>query len=147
MLADVGAGSWQPERDATNWVRLNLVAHHMQAQTVLRRVDDVSKTWLELEGIVKQHRLPERALFALYTASLGLKVRRTVYEKDAEIEVGTANRDLRLLVSAGLLAPQGETKGRYYVGTPELRDIRKGVVGERPQPRNPYGTSRPRRTV
>ncbi|MFF5077403.1 Fic family protein [Actinoplanes sp. NPDC000266] len=138
VLADVGAGSWQPERDATSWVRFNLVAHHMQAQTVLRRVDDVSKTWLELEGVIRHHRLPERALFALYMASLGLKVRRTVYEKDAEIEVGTANRDLRLMVSAGLLKPQGETKGRYYVGTPELRDIRQRVIGERPQLRNPY---------
>ncbi|GAA2469019.1 Fic family protein [Winogradskya humida] len=138
VLGEVGAGAWHPERDTTVWVRFNLVAHHMQAHTVLRRVDDASRTWLELEKVIQQHKLPERAVFALYTAALGLKVRRPVYEKDAEIEVGTANRDLRFMVQAGLLAPQGETKGRFYLGTPELREIRRNVLSERPRPKNPY---------
>jgi hypothetical protein len=63
-----------------------------------------------------------------------------VYGKDAEIEWGTANRDLRMMVRAGLLAPQGETRGRYYVGTPELRRIRQSVVRERKQVRDPYAS-------
>ncbi|RSM60254.1 Fic family protein [Actinoplanes sp. ATCC 53533] len=138
VLAEVGSGEWHPERDAKGWVRFNLVAHHMQAQTVLRRVDDASRTWAELEKVVVQRRLPERAVFALYSATLGLKVRRPVYEKDADIEVGTANRDLRFMVSAGLLEAQGETRGRYYLGTPELREIRRSVIRERPRTHNPY---------
>lgn len=138
VLAEVGAGAWHPERDSKSWVRFNLIAHHMQAQTVLRRVDDASRTWLELEKVVAEKRLPERAVNALYPAALGLKVRRPVYEKDADIEVGTANRDLRFMVEAGLLSPQGETRGRYYLGTPALKDIRRSVIRERPQARNPY---------
>jgi Fic family protein len=140
VLSETGAGSWNPSRDTTAWVRFNLAAHHMQAQTVLRRVDDTAKTWTRLEAEVGPRRLPERAVHALYPASLGLKVRRPVYARDAEIETGTANRDLRMMVAAGLLHPLGETKGRYYLGTPELREIRRSVVGERPVLRDPYGT-------
>jgi Fic family protein len=138
VLADVGGGAWQPERDAKTWVRFNLAAHHMQAQTVLRRVDDTARTWTELESVAGRMRLPERGVFALYSAALGLKVRRSAYERDADIEWGTANRDLRMMVKAGLLAPQGETRGRYYVGTPELRQIRQSVIRERTQLQNPY---------
>jgi Fic family protein len=138
VLADVGAGAWHPDRDAKTWVRFNLVAHHMQAQTVLRRVDDAALTWTELEKVVAARRLADRSVFALYPAALGLKVRRPVYEKDADVELGTANRDLRLMVDAGLLEAQGETRGRYYVGTTELRQIRQSVIRERPRVRDPY---------
>jgi Fic family protein len=138
VLAEVGSGGWHPDRDASAWVKFNLIAHHMQAQTVLRRVDDASRTWAELEKVVSSRRLPERSSFALYSAALGLKVRRPVYEKDAEVELGTANRDLRMMVDAGLLIPQGETRGRYYVGTPELRQIRQAVIRERSSLRDPY---------
>ena len=64
--------------------------------------------------------------------------RRPVYEKDADVELGTANRDLRFMVDAGLLEAQGETRGRYYVGTTELRHIRQSVIRERPRVRDPY---------
>jgi hypothetical protein len=33
VLAAVGQGSWHPGNDATLWVKFNLRAHHMQAQT------------------------------------------------------------------------------------------------------------------
>ena len=73
VLADVGAGSWHPDRDAKSWLRFNLIAHHMQAQTVLRRVDDAAHIWTELEKVVSVRRLPERSVSALYSAALGLK--------------------------------------------------------------------------
>jgi len=141
VLADVGAGSWRPDRDSKPWLRLSLAAHHMQAQTVLRRVDDTSRMWTELESIVSGMNLPERSVYALYPAAIGLKVRRPVYERDADIELGTANRDLRMMVRADLLAPLGETRGRYYVGTPKLRQIRQRVIGERRNLVNPYANS------
>jgi Fic family protein len=119
VLAEVGAGSWHPDRDSKPWLRFNLAAHHMQAQTVLRRVGDTSRMWSELETIVGGMHLPQRTVYALYPAAVGLKVRRPVYE----------------------LAPQGETRGRYYVGTPKLRQIRQRVIGERPSLTDPYAKS------
>ena len=138
VLALTGAGAWHPERDASEWVRFNLRAHHMQAQTVLRRVDDAARTWAGLEQRIAGHGLPERSLHALYAAAMGLQVRRPVYEKDAEVEAATAARDLRGLVAAGWLVARGETRGRYYVASPELREIRRAVVGERIALVDPY---------
>jgi Fic family protein len=138
VLMQVGAGTWQPGRDTRSWVRFNLVAHHMQAQTVLRRTSESSSLWVELEEIRKDRRLPERATIALYSAATGYRVRRSTYERDAEIEPGTAARDLRMLASANLLRPVGETRARVYIGTDELRQVRNRIVGERKPLVDPY---------
>jgi Fic family protein len=140
VLARTGGGRWQPDRSTRDWVRFNLTAHHIQAQTVLRRVDDTSRMYVALDELVERRRLPERTTFALYPAAFGLRVRRSVYQKDAEIESGTAARDLRMLVEAGWLEARGETKGRFYGPTPELLKIRQDVLGERAPLRYPYGT-------
>lgn len=139
VLAETGGGGWHPERSTCAWVRFNLTAHHMQAQTVLRRVDDANRMYVALEALAEHRKLPERVANVLYPAAFGLRVRRPVYEKDAVIEPGTAGRDLRMLVDAGLVEARGETRGRYYVGTPELQRIRHQVVGAREALRNPYG--------
>jgi Fic family protein len=138
VLLDVGGGSWHPERDTRSWVRFNLVAHHMQAQTVLRRVKDTERTWTELERLVARTSIPDRTLYALYPASYGLRVRRQLYEKDADVELSTANRDLRQLVDLGLLEAVGETRARSYVATAKLREIRSNAARLRPQLRDPY---------
>jgi Fic family protein len=138
VLAEVGGGAWQPDRNARSWMRFNLVAHHMQAQTVLRRVEESSRTWGVLEELTRRQGLPDRATFALFPASLGLRIRRPAYEKDAEIETGTANRDLRIMVERGLIEPRGETRGRHYVATAELRDARRAVIRQRVPLTDPY---------
>ncbi|RYF28717.1 MAG: Fic family protein, partial [Comamonadaceae bacterium] len=131
VLARTGEGRWRPQNDATSWVRFNLRAHHMQAQTVWRRVQISEQLWTALDEIVQRHGLPERTISALFSASLGLRVRRTSYQEDVEIEGPTANRDLKALVAVGLLRAKGETRGRYYLGSEELRrmyrDIRESL--------------------
>ena len=134
VLADVGRGAWHPEYDAHEWVKFNLRAHYIQAQTVLQRVTVAEEVWKRLLEVASRERLPERAVMALYNAALGLKVRRPVYEVDADLETGTANRDLKLMVQAGLLDAHGETRGRYYVGTRPLRQLyaeERAAVGRR----------------
>ena len=140
VLAATGGGRWQPERPTRQWVRFNLTAHHMQAQTVLRRVGDTRRVYGTLDAMVAGRRLPDRATLALYPAAFGYRVRRSVYQKDADVEPGTAARDLRMLVDAGWLEARGETKGRFYVGTPELVRIRQELVGRRPRLQDPYAS-------
>lgn len=123
VLSATGLGAWNPGNDALGWVRFNLRAHHMQAQTVWRRVQVSEATWLRLEEIATMNRLPDRCVSALFSAALGLRVRRTGYQEDVGIEGPTANRDLKALVTAGLLLPRGETRGRYYVGSENLRRL------------------------
>jgi hypothetical protein len=42
-----------------------------------------------------------------------------------------ASRDLRQLTSANLLIAHGAARGRYYVATKELADLRAKIVAER----------------
>ena len=121
VLAQTGQGSWHPKNDALAWVRFNLRAHHMQAQTVWHRVQESDALWARLEEIATDHKLPERCVNGLFSAALGLRLRRSAYEDGAGVEPGTANRDLKAMVSAGLLIAKGETRGRYYLGTEALR--------------------------
>jgi Fic family protein len=141
VLADTGHGSWHPENDTHSWVRFNLRAHHMQAQTVLRRVHIADKLWTDITDELRLAKLPDRATRALFDAASRLRVRTAAYAKDADIQLPTAARDLRMLVSAGFLEPQGETRARFYSATPALRDIRARAVQHRPSLVDPYEQS------
>ena len=50
VLAETGGGSWRPQDDA-HVGGFNLRAHHMQAQTVARRVNEAGATWDEIEQL------------------------------------------------------------------------------------------------
>jgi Fic family protein len=139
VLADVGQGSWNPGHDAQSWVRFNLAAHYMQAQTVLQRVKETERLWSDLLYLAEKTGLPERVVEALYSASVGLRVRRPAYESDAQIEGATAQRDLKAMVDKGLLVARGQTRGRYYLGSEELRAIYTRIRREQPRHlHNPY---------
>jgi len=85
------------------------------------------------EKIAERHSLPERVISALHDAAIGFRVRRATYravDKD-EITEQTASRDLHHLVEVGLLVPQGEKRGRFYLAGAELKAIRKAIVDAR----------------
>jgi Fic family protein len=140
VLTDVGQGSWNPGHDAAPWVRFNLAAHYMQAQTVLQRVKETERLWTDLLQLAGQVGLPERSVEALYSASVGLRVRRPAYEADAQIEGATAQRDLKAMADKGLLIPRGQTRGRYYLGSDEVRAVYGRI--RREQPRRAAGPAR-----
>lgn len=127
VLADVGQGSWHPENDARPWVRFCLTAHYRQARTVLRRVQAFEEMWSVASNIAAEHKLPERTIGPIAEAAYGLRIRRATYLRVVETTWGeaiaglTGSRDLRALVNAGLFIPIGDTRGRYYVGTEELK--------------------------
>ncbi len=136
VLAKVGGGAWQPERDARPWIRFTLLAHLRQARTMLQRVRESERMWLELENLVRDLKLPERSVMALFDAMIGLRVRNATYrayfeDGPEEITEATASRDLQKLVQADLIAPRGERRGRHYVARPALAAIRYEVLQAR----------------
>lgn len=135
VLAQVGGGSWQPDRDTLPWIRYILTAHLRQARTMLRRINESERMWSEVEVLVESRRLPERTIMALFDATAGLRVRnatyRSYFEGADQITEATASRDLRQLVDANLLEPRGEKRGRFYVARPELTKIRTDVTIQR----------------
>ncbi|SSC23510.1 Fido domain-containing protein [Klenkia terrae] len=124
VLAATGQGSWHPENDAHLWVKFNVRAHHMQAQTLRRRFDEAERTWVALDELTALHKLPDRVANLLFEAFLGLRVQRSTYIKHTNLEKRTATRDLAQLTDRGLLDAVGQTRGRYYVAGDELRELR-----------------------
>lgn len=142
VLAEIGRGRWNPQRDARPWVRFCLEAHYIQAMSVLRRVRESERIWGELEALVESHRLPARSLAALFDATIGLRVRNSGYRAtlktwDEEISNQVATIDLRGMVRSGLLEQRGKSRGSYYVGGPPLVEMRKRIS----QGRQPIDTS------
>jgi Fic family protein len=127
VLADVGQGAWNPERDALPWIKFCLTAHYRQAETLLRRTQESSQLWTELESEVRRRGLQERTVLALHDAAFGYRVRNTTYRKAADISDAVASRDLGALVAAGLLNPQGEKRGRHYRAGEWLKQVRAAV--------------------
>jgi Fic family protein len=135
-LAEAGGGRWQPDRDTRGWVRFTLTAHLRQARTLLRRITESERLWIELEGLLPRHGLSERTLVALYDAAQGLRVRNATYraafaEAEEEVSEQTASRDFRQLVASGLLVPHGTNRGRFYTAGPDLAAIRRAIVDAR----------------
>ncbi len=138
VLAHTGHGFWQPRDDAHLWLAFNLRAHHMQAQTVARRVTEARQTWSELDALVTEHGLPERTMDAMFDAVLGYRVRRGGYLKRTQVTEQTATRDLSALTSAGILVARGSGRGRFYIAGEALRQIRERRRADRRQLRDPY---------
>jgi hypothetical protein len=130
VLANTGHGSWQPRPDPELWAAFNLRAHHMQAQTVARRVSEAGATWDELERLAARHGLPERALDPMFDAVLGYRVRRGGYVSRAGGSEQMAIRDLTALVSAGVLEARGN--GRAATTSPAVHQGDPGPVPLRP---------------
>jgi Fic family protein len=138
VLAHTGHGHWEPRDDAHLWLTFNLRAHHMQAQTVARRVDEAGRTWIELDQLVADHHLPERTTDAMFDAVLGYRVRRAIYLKHAEVTEQTATRDLAALAAEGILTPQGNGRGRYYIAGEPIRQIQERRRARRTPLLDPY---------
>ncbi|WP_194898668.1 Fic family protein [Catenulispora pinisilvae] len=143
-LAHTGHGKWAPRPDAHLWLSFCLRAHHMQAQTVARRIQEVSDAWVAFDAIREGLKLPERVMDALFDAWIGYRVRRGGYMKRAQVEGHTATRDLAQLAELGLLEASGSGRGRYYTAGPQIKEIRQKIVGERRPLVDPYPWMRPK---
>jgi Fic family protein len=133
ILTEVGAGSWNPDRDARPWIRFCLRAHHLQIRTMLRRRREVEELWNGCLALTEANGLPERCATALMDVAYGLRIRRGSYRTAVETGTGdeislqTATRDLQAMADQGLLEPVGERRNRYYLAGPEPIELRRQV--------------------
>jgi Fic family protein len=123
-LQEVQGGSYQPERDATAFVRLCVEAHVIQAHRRLQQLADASARWAYLEKLVEQRDWPDRLVIAL-EQSLFQGTDRTAYAVEADVSAATASNDLRRLLDAGLISQRGKGRAIRYVASEQLaRDVR-----------------------
>jgi Fic family protein len=134
VLAEVGQGSWHPERDARPWLRFTLTAHLRQARTLLARIRESEELWERCSIEAQGARLPARVIPALFNAALGFRVQRSVYRAlvDDQVSEMMATRDLKAMADAGLLVAHGERRGRFYTASEELRAAAREIRERRP---------------
>lgn len=137
VLAEVGGGSWQPQRDARPWIEFVITAHHRQAHGLLQRVRESELLWDQCEQLAKTHRLPPRCVGPLFDAARGWRLWRSWYVAGVKASTGeevtdvTATRDLKAMVEAGVLSAVGERRARRYVRSSELQRVWETVRAQR----------------
>jgi len=120
VLQQVQGGAYQPDRDATAWVRFCITAHVEQARARLDQIAAASARWTALEDLVESRGWPDRLVVAL-EQSLFDGVERKAYAAEADVSLATATSDLRRLVDAALIDQQGRTRSTRYVASQSLR--------------------------
>jgi Fic family protein len=155
VLAEVGAGSWNPDRDTRPWIRFILRAHYLQVRTMLRRRQEVEEIWNGCLALTEEKGLPERCATALIDSAYGLRIRRGSYRTAVETGMGdeislqTATRDLQAMADQGLLEPVGERRNRYYLAGSKPLDLQRKVRAGRTSEANddPFQVVRERRQL
>lgn len=137
VLAQVGQGSWHPEKDPLPFVKFCLLAHFQQAENLIWRHNMLDRIWDSASNEIKKRKLMERLAYAVADASVGIKVRNSAYRKYTNISNESASKDLRTLVDHGLLVPKGERKGRYYEASEMVTALRNSAWVARPK-RDPF---------
>jgi Fic family protein len=138
VLAEVGQGRWNPGADTFPWVRFCLTAHYRQAKTLIQRITEAEQLWIACGKLARAHRLPERCVGALSEAAQGFRIRRATYMHNVQITFGeevsrlTASRDLKAITDAGLYRPIGDTRGRHYLATDEVKQLASDIRAKRP---------------
>jgi hypothetical protein len=124
-------------------MRFCLTAHHRQAKTHLRRIEETERLWRECASIARSEGLPERSIGGLVEAALGFRLRNSTYRSILEATAGEeiselkASRELKAMVNVGLLQPVGERRGRHYVAESSLLEVQQQIHRKRP-PRDEY---------
>jgi Fic family protein len=131
ILSEVGQGAWHPRNNALPWLRFCLRAHFQQAARLIKRNAEIGRLWAEVSKIIVANRLPERMELAVMDAAFGVRVRNSVYRTEHEISDVVASRDLRKLCELDLLTPVGEKRGRHYIATRKLRELRRETADTR----------------
>jgi Fic family protein len=121
-LQQVQGGSYQPERDATPWVRFCVEAHVDQARRRLEQIAAAGARWAALEQLVDERGWPDRLVIAL-EQSLFQGVDRASFMNEADVSAPTASNDLRRLVDASLVAQRGKGRTTRYVASERLREL------------------------
>ncbi len=122
-LGKMSAGTYSPEYNASSWIRFCLTAHYQQANTIIRRHEEYSTLYGKIDDLVKSKGLHERTKMPLLDAALGMRLTNSRYQREAEVSVHVATRDLRMLADEGYLIASGEKRGRHYLGSDRLKSL------------------------
>jgi Fic family protein len=120
-LREAQGGSYQPQRDASNWVAFCVDAHIVQARQRLAQIERAAARWRYLEEQVEERGWPERLVIALEQSLVG-GTERGKYGEEADVSPATASADFRRLLDAGLVTQRGRGRNISYMASERLRE-------------------------
>jgi Fic family protein len=112
-LNEAHGPTYQPERDASNWVAFCVKAHLSQARQRLTQIKDAAARWTHLEELVNSRNWPDRLVIALEQSLMGSSDRMS-YATEADVSPATASTDFRRLIDAGLVEQLGRGRSVRY---------------------------------
>jgi Fic family protein len=119
-LNEAHGPTYQPDRDASNWVAFCVKAHLSQARQRLTQIKDAAARWTHLEQLVKLRNWPDRLVIALEQSLMGGSD-RAGYATEADVSPATASADFRRLLDAGLVDQEGRGRSVRYRASERLR--------------------------
>ncbi|MGL5829857.1 MAG: Fic family protein [Angustibacter sp.] len=119
--------TFEPTQSTQGWIRFNLAAHHQRAQAVRGDVHRSAAVWRTAQTAIERLGMDARMTAAIHETALAGRIRANRYAQAEGLSSQQAQRDLRDLVSRGILRAQGQTRARIYIpadGFPgEILDI------------------------
>jgi Fic family protein len=101
--------------DVTPFIRTHVEAQRSQVRALAMREETNRQLWVALGRVCAGAGIPDRAGFALWDAYNGRDITRPYYRAITDISDASATQDFAALRAAGLLTPEGKTRGRKYV--------------------------------
>jgi Fic family protein len=106
--------TWDPVADVTPFVEGHLRAQVQQVRALDLRVRTEQQVWLAVEEAAEDVGLERRLANALWDAFFGREITAGYYRSLADVSPATATKDLTTAVAGGLLASEGQRRGRRY---------------------------------
>lgn len=111
---------FDPRADVSDFIRIHVEAQRSQARALALREETNRQLWVALARVCARAGIPDRAAFALWDAYNRREITRPYYRGVTDISDAATTQDFGAMRAAGLLTPEGRTRGRKYVAGPRV---------------------------
>jgi Fic family protein len=121
--------SFDRATDVTPFVAAHVDAQLRQVIGLAVRQRTEGRLYTTLENVLADRGLPDRLANALYDSFFGRDVTTAYYRDLIDLSLVTARNDLNAAAAAGLVAPEGHTRGRRYLPGSNLQPAIAQALG------------------